>query len=80
MWLWLMNLVMFPSQTLHHKISLGKAHELTTISHLGDTKTPPFFLPKQFQKVLARITEVVFGYCLQHSFRKLNMSVLELIV
>lgn len=79
MWLWFMDLVMLPSQTLSNRQHLvdGKLRRIP--SYLSYAKATPFLLPEQFQSSFGSI-KVFLGDLLEHVLGQLHVSVLVLAV
>lgn len=65
MWLWFMDLVMLPSQTLPDRQHLADRKLRRIISYLSYAKTTPFLLPQQFQGSFGRV-KIFLGDLLEH--------------
>lgn len=75
----LVDFIVLPTETLKLIVSLYVHQIQHRVAHLCDTKSPPLFFPKQFQRALCRV-EVVPRNGLQHGFWQLHMSVFVLII
>lgn len=79
MWLWLMDLVVFPSQALAIRLASENYRKPVHIIYLSDAQRPPFFFPKQLQCAL-RAIKIIMRNLLEHILRKLDMSVFEVVI